>query len=131
MPRATSTAPPGGIVTAPPSVRASTIGAARSISGVAAGKGKRIAAALPGRAGVLGPYASVKSATPLGAGVALSAPSGCGVTEARQVPAKATRRTSSAPALEIPALARPAFGGASSCASRIRTPEGFPVANAK
>ena len=47
--------PPGGIVTAPPSGRASTTGVARPTSGVAAGNGKRIAAALPASGGVLGP----------------------------------------------------------------------------
>ena len=68
VPRATTTAPPAGIATAPPSVLASTTGATRSTSGVAAGKGNRITAALPGSAGVLAPYASVYSAAPLAAG---------------------------------------------------------------
>ena len=80
---------------------------------------------------MLAPYASVYSAAPFAAGVALSAPSGRVPTVARHVPLKATRRMSSTPSLRIPALARPAFGGATSCASRIRTPDGLPVASVK
>ncbi|RDI73210.1 hypothetical protein Gocc_3005 [Gaiella occulta] len=58
-PRATSTAPPAGIGTAPPSARVSTTGACRSAFGTAAGKGNRITATDPGSAGVCGPHACV------------------------------------------------------------------------
>ena len=54
-PRATRTAPPGGIATEPPSTRSSSTGATRSTSGVAAGNGKSTTATLPGIAGVSSP----------------------------------------------------------------------------
>ena len=55
VPRATMTAPPKGIGTAPPPTRVSTTGACRSVLGTAAGKGNRIVATEPGMAGVAGP----------------------------------------------------------------------------
>ena len=115
-PRASSTAPPGGIAIALPSLCASTTGATRSTSGVAAGKGKRTTATLPLSAGALGPYASVSTAAPAEGGRALSAFNGRFGTAPRQVPANPTRRMSRRPSVVIPALARPAFGGLTSCA---------------
>ena len=114
-----------------PVVEARTDGGAVAIPAGGAVVVARGTAALPGSAGVLAPYASVYSAAPFAAGVALSAPSGRVPTVTRHVPLKATRRMSSTPSLRIPALARPAFGGATSCASRIRTPDGLPVASVK
>ena len=58
-PTATRTAPPGGIGTAAPPVRSSTTGAWRSVFGVAAGNGNRIADTAPGFGGVAGPHTCV------------------------------------------------------------------------
>ncbi len=130
-PRASSTAPPGGIGTALDPERSSCTGAWSPIEGTVSGNGKRTAATLPATAGVVGPYAAVNSAALPSFGAALSVLIGLPPSPPSHVPAKATRRTSSDPSVVMPALARLPLGGLINSPSCITTPDGRPVARAK
>jgi hypothetical protein len=98
--------------------------------GTDGGNGKMTASTAPATAGVAGPHAGVKSATPFAPGVWLRS-MGRRWPVPRQVPNIRTRSTFSVPSAVIPMLERSASGGWSSTPERSRIPLGRPSAHAK
>jgi len=128
-PRATRTAPSGGIGWLPPLTYCVTT-PVRGVFGVVAGKGWMIACAPPFSAGVRAPHACVYSVVRFGRGASLIPrirrwPDPC------HVPARRTRSTWRTPSVSIPTVERKSTGPLSRIPSRIRPPVGCPSVQLK
>ena len=123
-PRATRTAPFGGIAWLPP-WRTCVTGAVSVVFGVAAGNRASTASTVPLSVGVAAPHAAVYSVTAERPGGSFR-PSGRNCPVPFHVPLSETRSTWSEPSASKPAAERPPRVPAPSTPPRIRTLDGVP-----